>query len=45
MGVRQRAVSQRKLAAQTRSVEDGEWRMIQPEAAPCMIICSSCSDF
>ena len=29
-----------KLAVQTRHVEDDEWRMIQPEAAPCLMFCS-----
>ena len=30
-------MSQRKLAVQTRRVDDGEWRMIQPEAALCLM--------
>ena len=34
-------MSQPKLAVQTRHVKDDEWQMIQPEAAPCLMFCSS----
>ena len=34
-------MSQPKLAVQKRHVKDDEWQMIQPEAVPCLMFCSS----
>ena len=45
MGVRKRAVSQWKLAVLTRCIEDGEWRMIQPEAVSCLMFLQCFSHF